>query len=660
MTDQPKYTCFKTTNVEERCLKTTVPINEPGYTSYPTLAECLRNCNLEEEEVALKKLREKYKLKNLIQFLRPHLTDTFSKLNDVPILNYENKIYNKKIFNESEMNTFYSLIVQRDNHTNTFTNVFFSDFVKSSNGKEGEPIDIDIISSYLQPMKILYKHNDYAKEHIYHFMDEEYRKNFDIEVKTFISGPHLFLLKAIHIMNNITNTSHQTFMIIKKNERLDLHVFIYDSVSENYKHSEISESLELFIKLQFNDKYKYTFFNLSKLYGIQDFEQYNPIKFPLAKMVELHSNSIIQSLNDFLMNASRIFSECHNDLDIFKKKAYDMFFVGLTEKNIFKEDIDKIIDELFKTITSNPRNYADNYNKINLLIINIFSNNVVKSKCNNLLMSEHKIAVEKDKIITKVNEYKYYDYFNGFCQLWCYYTIILMLMNPTIDPYSIVKASFYQSSNIKKMTKLFELKKEDIELVKSDESESFIFETDFIEKEMEKIKKFKEKIRKNKFDKILDDHTRILYVKITNFIIINILYNRTFDKYLIYSIGQHELNSNIFKKEMIPQKVNAMLDNFTFSSSENLIDIVRKGKKIIDVNSLILQEQQDRPFDLGEDKPLFMPKQPLEKYPNYKIDTSDKSDTPKIEISIGGGTNNDKYYEKYLKYKKKYMKLKNH
>ena len=109
--------------------------------------------------------------------------------------------------------------------------------------------------------------------------------------------------------------------------------------------------------------------------------------------------------------------------------------------------------------------------------------------------------------------------------------VYLMLMNPTIDPYSIVKASFYQSSNFTKMTKLFELKKEDIELVKSDESESFIFETDFIEKEMEKIKKFKEKIRKNKFDKILDEHTRILYVKITNFIIINILYNRTFDKY---------------------------------------------------------------------------------------------------------------------------------
>ena len=56
MTDQPKYTCFKTTNINERCLKTTFPINEPGYTSYPTLAECLRNCNLEDEEIALKKL----------------------------------------------------------------------------------------------------------------------------------------------------------------------------------------------------------------------------------------------------------------------------------------------------------------------------------------------------------------------------------------------------------------------------------------------------------------------------------------------------------------------------------------------------------------------------------------------------------------------------
>ena len=660
MSEQPKYTCFKTTNINERCLKTTFPINEPGYTSYPTLAECLRNCNLEEEEIALKKLREKYKLKNLIQFLRPHLTDTFSKLNDVPILNYESKTYNKKIFNESEMKTLYALITIRDGDKSIFTNLFFSDFLKSSNGKEGEHIFIDIVPPFIQSLKIMYSPNDMAKEYIYHFMDEDYRKNFDIEVESFITSPHLFLVKPISIMNNITNLSHRTFMIIKKHEKIDLQVFIYDPVSENYKHSEIGESLELFIKLQFDGKYKYSFFNLSKLYGIQDFEEYNPLQAPFTKIIQIHSNSILQSLNSFLMSASHIFSECHNDLEIFKKKAYEMFFVGLTEKNIFKEDIDKIIDELFKTITSNPQNYADNYNKMNNLIMDVFNNTIVKPKCEHLLMSEHKIAVERDNIITKINEYKYYDYFNGFCQLWCYYTVVLMLINPTIDPYSIIKASFYQSSNVKKMTKLYELKKEDIESQKNDESESFLFETDFIEKQMEKLRKFKEKIKKNKFDTILDEHTRVLYVKITNFIIINILYNRTFDKYLLYSIGQHDRSSDYFKKEMIPQKVNAMLDDFKFSSSENLIDIVKKGKNIIDVNALILKEQQKRPFDLSEDKPFFLPKQqPLAKPPVYRIYTEPEPKSPK-EISIGGGLNNDKYYEKYLKYKKKYMKLKNH
>jgi hypothetical protein len=294
--------------------------------------------------------------------------------------------------------------------------------------------------------------------------------------------------------------------------------------------------------------------------------------------------------------------------------------------------------------------------------MDVFSNTIVKPKCEHLLMSEHKLAIERDNIITKINEYKYYDYFNGFCQLWCYYTVVLMLINPTIDPYSIIKASFYQSSNPKKMSTLYELKKEDIESEKSNESESYIFETDFIEKQMEKIRNFKEKIRKNKFDKILDEHTRILYVKITNFIIINILYNRTFDKYLLYSIGQHDRSSNYFKKELIPQKVNIMLDDFKFSSSENLIDIVKKGKNIIDVNSLILKEQQKRHFDLGDDKPFFLPKlQPLVKPPVYRIYTEPELEpkSPK-EISIGGGLNNDKYYEKYLKYKKKYMKLKNH
>jgi hypothetical protein len=645
MTEQPKYTCFKTTNVDGRCLKTTIPISEPGRTSYPTLAECMKNCNLEDEEIALEKLRKKYKLKNLIQFIRPNLTDTFSKLNDVPILNYENKIYNKKIFNESEMKTLYALIVLRDGEKSVFTNLFFNDFLKSSNGIEGAHIDIDIIPPFIQPLKIIYTKNDFAKEYIYHFMDEEYRKNFDTEVESFISSSKLFLVKAICIMNNITNTSHQTFMIIKKGlEKIDLQVFIFDPVSENYKDSKIGESLELFIQVQFSSKYKYTFFNLSKLYGVQDFEKYNPLQISFSKIIEVHSNSILQSLNAFLMTASSIFSECHNDLDIFKKKTYEMLFIGLSEKNIFKEDIDKIIEEIFKNITTNPQNYADNYNKMNQIIFDVFKNNIVKPKCEHLLMSEHKIAIEKDNILTKLNEYKYYDYFNGLCQLWCYYTIVLMLINPTIDPYSIIKASFYQSSNIKKMNALYEIKKEDIESSKNDESEAFIFDTDFIEKEMEKLENLKIKIRKNKFDPILDEYTRILYVKITNFIIINILYNRTFDKYLLYSIGQHDRGADSFKKEMIPQKVNAMLNDFTFSSTENLIEIVKKGKNIIDVNALILQEKQKRPFEMTDDKPFFLPK-PL---------------IVKNEILLGGMLYNDKYYEKYLKYKKKYMKLKNH
>jgi hypothetical protein len=98
-----------------------------------------------------------------------------------------------------------------------------------------------------------------------------------------------------------------------------------------------------------------------------------------------------------------------------------------------------------------------------------------------------------------------------------------------------------------------------------------------------------------------------------------------------------------------------MLNDFTFSSSENLIDIVKKGKNIINVNALILQEQQKRPFDLGEDKPFFLPKKPLVPAP---LRTYTEPISPK-EILLEGGSNNDKYYEKYLKYKKKYIKLKN-
>ena len=200
-----------------------------------------------------------------------------------------------------------------------------------------------------------------------------------------------------------------------------------------------------------------------------------------------------------------------------------------------------------------------------------------------------------------------------------------MLINPTIDPYSIIKASFYQSTNPKKMEALFEDKKEEIKFRGSQDPDSFIFDNDFIKLEEKRLEELKIKIFPSKEQAIFHEHTRILYIKITNFIIINILYNRTFDKYLLYSIGLHDLSNKVYRKQMIPEKVNEILNDFNFDDNKltanTILSVIKTGKNFNDVNSLILNK-----------KPIY----------------------------IGGSSNNNDYYQKYLKYKNKYLKLKNY
>jgi hypothetical protein len=72
---------------------------------------------------------------------------------------------------------------------------------------KGKPLMCEVIDNEKKTATFDYCSNirkNALSEEEYFKGNEEYRKNFDIEVKTFISGPHLFLLKAIHIMNNIT------------------------------------------------------------------------------------------------------------------------------------------------------------------------------------------------------------------------------------------------------------------------------------------------------------------------------------------------------------------------------------------------------------------------------------------------------------------------
>jgi hypothetical protein len=264
----------------------------------------------------------------------------------------------------------------------------------------------------------------------------------------------------------------------------------------------------------------------------------------------------------------------------------------------------------------------------------------IRFKANNLITEIRKLHFKKKYIEQQINNKYNFDFFEGNCYLWSYYTVILILLNPTIEPYDIIKASYYQSSKISKMQKLFDRTIENIEDMENQLNYAkAYFDRDYIINQNLKFEKFKKKFERNNLDVELLEHTRIVYIKITNLILINILYNRLQNKYLLYTI-EEGCNQDICQKKMIPEKVNEILDKLSFDGTkltkESILKIVKTGKKINDINSEILKDKSIVPSDYKQ------------VYYEPRIDPISAVLKPK-----------DIYLKKYLKYKKKYLQLKN-
>ena len=186
-----------------------------------------------------------------------------------------------------------------------------------------------------------------------------------------------------------------------------------------------------------------------------------------------------------------------------------------------------------------------------------------------------------------LNEYNM-DYFDCNCYIWSYYTLILILINPTLNVYDIIRTSLYQSDDEVmiqlKYESIINKIKENKEKKESDESEEFL-------KELYNIKKTNNLIKKKVgyLSAQLIEFNRILYIKITNIILINIIYNRIDNEHLLYSMDFSYMSP---VKNMIPQKVDKILNKFSFNTGpitkESIIDIIKKGQNISEINKLIL------------------------------------------------------------------------
>ena len=132
-------------------------------------------------------------------------------MNDLPILNFDGKIYNRKLLNFDEIQMLYIILNSRKKFVK-HRNLFLEDIVKSSNGQIGSDMTITIVeTSQLKissppnissplPAKeiqlggnpedatswevlpnIIYK-LDLDKQYAFHFLSDEYKELFDKEI----------------------------------------------------------------------------------------------------------------------------------------------------------------------------------------------------------------------------------------------------------------------------------------------------------------------------------------------------------------------------------------------------------------------------------------------------------------------------------------------
>jgi len=586
------------------------------YEKYDTKEECIKKCNTIEEQQKLDKLKRNKRLKNLAEIAAPNVIQTLRRMNDIPILNYQDKIYNKNVLNYNEFRTLYKILNQND-IMNSNRNIFLENIITSFNGSFGEPLVIkkeEIDTESTIPQIIYIKKKEY--NYIYEFLDEEYIKLFKKEIELFIKSSNQYLIKDIKIGGFRSEPGHHTNMLIKKETKageLILYFFIYDPISNIFSSdNKISRTLEKYIEDIFNVK-KHIFINLSTVYGIQDFEinnKYAHIE-GLEAQIDEHINSIYKLLYYITRNINNIYTDMKDLLEnlelsiiidrykIFieeEKIEFDInieelllkymmfeYFNEIYETHILRKDIEIILKDIVDAILKSD------YRRIEIDIPKNFTK-IIRDKIDNLHIKIIKKYYTNTENTQKIlNEYNM-DYFDDNCYMWSYYTLILILMNPLINVYDIIKTSLYQSDDkIMMISKYNHI----LEYIKMNNDKDFDKTTIEFYKELFDIRNKHETFNINLIYKSATEleYSKIIYQKITNLILINIIYNRLDNKYLLYSMKTSYISRNIFK-DLIPEKVDKILDEFSFDASpitkESIINKIKGGVNILELNKLIL------------------------------------------------------------------------
>ena len=581
-----KYGCFLTNEVENRCMNVV-----PGYkgNQYETLQDCIKDCNTSKEQVKLKNLKKKFRLKSLPEFIRPSLIESFDKMIDIPILNYDDKLYTKPILNYDEFRGLYMILATRSAIFKN-SNPFLENIIESLNGIIGIDLVITILIKSEDDISI-------SDNLYFHFEDDDYREKFNKEIDDFNKSSKLYLVKNINIVIG-KNDGHHTILLIKKNEA-KLDIFMYDPTSNIGFDDKISKRIEQFMNQQL--KINFSFLNLSKIYGLQDFEELD---------TETKLGDITRKITNHFYIIDKAFYK------ILTKIRYEEVFIDTMNlayrENASHNFILKLMDPVLHILGEDHflKNYMESkISEMNVVLTSIFekqsfilSTNVEEKVVNlrdsmvNLrdeYIDKHINRLIKDDLLFHNIRSSYnYDIFQKNCYMWSYYTIILILINKTIKPYDIIKSSYYQSSELNNMKAIFNnIIKDEIEYTKNKEN---LFSNRYFTEKNDLYEDLKNKFESHSLNNSIYEHKRIIYVKVTNLILLNILYNRIDNKYLLFSL-KTECYTDFCITSFIPEKVNDIIDKLSFDrnklTKEKILENILKGIPINDLNSLILLDK---------------------------------------------------------------------
>ena len=560
------------------------------------------------------------------------LIKSFDKMKDIPILNYDGKLYTKKVFNYDEMSTLYA-ILQKDIPGLKYKNLFFENLLKSRGGIVGKMLAITNMKEHFDDTGAeIFYFKPRSKTYHFHFDNPEYKTEFNKELRDFYNSSNVYLFKDIRLLVQ-GDYGHKNFVLIKKDEKKELQILFFEPTT-TINNSDILEKVETFLKEEITKLgYPHKFFNLTNFYGIQNLETLNGnLEEQLTSLTNKYffhfasvSRRFEQFLNLFTPDNFHLFKEQRNDniflnIQLLKNEFMKVYFDKIFKEHMMYPLINSFVEAIATNIVSNEVNFFKHFNKDEQF--NLFM------KCQqfnefNAIKTLENIYKEKFKLQSKRNNKYNYDFFNGNCYMWSYYASILIIMNPDINPFEIVKASYFQTNELSKMNTIFKETKEENKYIRNYKEPIEMFRMNYPEILKENNAIFKRKLETDSFDKDFFDATRILYIKITNLIILNIIYNRLQNKYLLFSV-QEDCKQELCVKKMVPEKVNELLNKFTILNipltNDNILTEVLEGKPIENLNHLILLDKEPLTDDFEEEPEDFVLQRMIlrNKYLKYK------------------------------------------